>query len=106
MTEKVITMCCVGREERRGRVEEPSDVREGHNQEVFVVPRAEEHLKVGGGRAKSVVEGARGGGGVRGGVREEEKCDESVPCCCHYMALGVINSCMDGVQRVMVAGQG
>jgi hypothetical protein len=49
MTEKVITMCCVGREERRGRVEEPSDVREGHNQEVFVVPRAEEHLKVGGG---------------------------------------------------------
>jgi hypothetical protein len=52
MTEKVITMCCVGREERRGRVEEPSDVREGHNQEVFVVPRAEEHLKVGGGESQ------------------------------------------------------
>jgi hypothetical protein len=37
-------------------------------------------------------------------VREEEKCDESLPRYCHYMALGVINSCMDGVQRVCDGG--
>jgi hypothetical protein len=30
----------MGRAERGGRVEEPSDVREGHDQEVLVVPRA------------------------------------------------------------------
>jgi hypothetical protein len=57
-------------EERRGRVEVPSDVRERHDQEVLVVPRAEEHLQAG-----ESQEGCKEdeGRSRRCGVREEEQ---------------------------------